>query len=55
VASADGIAINSTPLVISPTKEDVKAEWDMLLSIAPEFERKVESSKNKMVHCNQSQ
>jgi hypothetical protein len=30
-----------------PTKEEVNAEWDVLLSIATELERKVESFKKK--------
>jgi hypothetical protein len=48
VASADNIAADETPLVISPTKEEVKAEWAMLHTIATELEHKVESSKKKI-------
>jgi hypothetical protein len=47
VASADNIAADKTLLVISLTKEEVKAEWDMLHTIATEFERKIKSSKNE--------
>jgi hypothetical protein len=35
-------AIDETPPAISPTKEEVKAEQDMLHSIATDFECKLE-------------
>ncbi len=48
VASADNITADETPLVISPTKEEVKAERDMLHSIATELDHKAESPKKKI-------
>ena len=41
-------AIEETPPAISPTKEEVKAERDMLHSIAICFERKLDSSCRKI-------
>ena len=49
------VSLSMKPLVISPTKEEVKAERNMLHSIATDFERKFELSEKKMYHCNQSQ
>jgi hypothetical protein len=40
-------AVDKTPPAISPTKEEVKAERDMLHSIAIDFERKLDSSSKK--------
>ena len=41
-------AVDETPPAISPTKEEVKAERDMLHSIAIDFERKLDSSSKKI-------
>jgi len=41
-------AIDETPPVISPTKEEVKAERDMLHSIAIDFKCKLDSSSKKI-------
>ncbi len=40
-------AVDETPTAISPTKEEVKAERDMLHSIAIDFECKLDSSSKK--------
>jgi hypothetical protein len=53
--ASNSIIVNETPLVISPTKEEVKAERNMLHSIATDLECKFESSKKKLYPCNQSQ
>jgi hypothetical protein len=47
--ASNSIIVNETPLVISPTKEEVKAERDMLHSIATDLGRKFELSKKKIV------
>ena len=41
-------AVNVTPPAISPTKEEVKEEHDMLHTIATGFERRLESSNKKL-------
>jgi hypothetical protein len=46
--SSSVVAINITPPAISPTKEEVKEERDMLHTIATDFERKLESSNKKI-------
>jgi hypothetical protein len=43
----NSIVVNETPLAISPTKEEVKAERDMLHSIATDLERRFETSEKK--------
>ncbi len=44
----NNVLTNDTPLGMSPTKDEVKEERDMLHSIATEFEQKIESSTNKV-------
>jgi hypothetical protein len=49
------VSLSMKPLVISPTKEEVKAERNMLHSIATDLERKFELSEKFFYRCNQSQ